>query len=69
MNDGNRLEPSTRSPSVSTVSAYSRLLTVKLRVLTLPSSAGYMKSIIRMPFSVMNLIRSALVNSAGYFWR
>ena len=67
MNEGKRLEPSTRSPSVRIVSAYARLLTVKFRVFTLPSSAGYMKSTIRMPFSVMNLSKSALVNSAGRF--
>ena len=69
MKEGKRLDPSTRSPSVRMVSAYARLFTVKFSVFTLPSSAGYMKSIMRMPFSVMNLRRSARVNSPGLFWR
>ena len=69
MKEGKRLEPSTLSPSERMVSTYSRLFTVKFRVFTLASSAGYMKSTIWIPFSLINLIMSSRVNSLGDFFK
>ena len=67
--NGNRLEPSTRSPQVRIASRYAWLLITKFNVFSRPSPAGYIKLTIRMPFCWMYRFMSSLVNSAQGFSR
>jgi len=66
--NGSKLDPSTRSPAVNILSKCSRLPMIKFKVLSLPSEPMYLKFIISISLSSINLIKSAFVSwLAGLF--
>ena len=66
---GNRLEPSTRSPADSRRSSSASPVTAKLRDLSLPSPPTCRKFSISMLLIMMNLMMSCLVKSSAGFTR
>src|SRR5574344_2417643 len=63
----NRLDPSTLSPQVRIVSKYALLVTTKFNVFNRPSPPGYIKLIMRIPFSCMKRIISSFMKLSADF--